>query len=84
MSAPSPPLALAIPESSHGRVYLIRVTSTDASNNTSHKCAAVVVPHSMSAADVSSVNAQAASAVAQCTANGFFVVGDGPVIGPKQ
>jgi VCBS repeat-containing protein len=69
---------------SDGRVYLIRVTSTDASSNTSHKCAAVVVPHSLSAADVASVNAQAASAVSQCTANGFFVVGDGPVIGPKQ
>ena len=70
--------------SSDGRVYLIRVTATDASNNTSHGCAAVVVPHSMSAADVASVNAQAANAVSQCSGSGFFVVGDGPVIGPKQ
>ena len=69
---------------SDGRVYLIMVTSTDASSNTSRKCAAVVVPHSLSAADVAAVNAQAASAVAQCNASGFFVVGDGPVIGPKQ
>jgi len=59
------------------------VTSTDASNNTSHKCAAVTVPHSMSAADVA-VNSQAAGAVAACTASGMFVVGDGPVVGPKQ
>jgi VCBS repeat-containing protein len=68
----------------NGRVYLIRVTSTDASNNTTQKCAAVTVPHSMSAADVAAINNQAAAAVAACTANGMFVVGDGPVIGPKQ
>jgi len=68
----------------NGRVYLIRVTSTDASNNTTQKCAAVTVPHSMSAADVAAVNNQAAAAVAACTASGMFVVGDGPVIGPKQ
>ena len=34
------------------------------------------------AADVADVNAQAAAAQAACTA--AFVVGDGPVIGPKQ
>jgi VCBS repeat-containing protein len=68
----------------NGRVYLIRVTSTDASNNTSHKCAAVTVPKSMSAADVTAVSNAASAAVAACTANGMFLVGDGPVIGPKQ
>jgi hypothetical protein len=65
-----------------GRVYVIRVTSTDSSSNTAHRCVTVVVPKSLSAADVASVNAQAAAAQAACTA--AFVVGDGPVIGPKQ
>jgi hypothetical protein len=67
---------------SDGRVYVIRVTATDASSNTAHRCVTVVVPKSMSAADVADVNAQAAAAQAACTA--AFVVGDGPVIGPKQ
>jgi hypothetical protein len=43
----------------------------------------------MSQADINSVNAQAASAVLYCNQNGapppgYFVVGDGPIIGPKQ
>ena len=67
-----------------GRVYLIQVTATDPSNNTSHQCAAVVVPKSLSAADVASVDAQAAAAVAQCSGSGLFPVGVGPTIGPKQ
>ncbi len=69
-----------------GRVYLIVVTASDASANTSHACATVVVPKSMSAADVNAVNAQAAAAVSQCGTipAGYFVVGDGPVVGPKQ
>jgi Bacterial Ig domain len=69
-----------------GRVYLIAVTATDASSNTSHACATAVVPKSMSAADVNAVNAQAAAAVSQCGTIpvGYFVVGDGPVVGPKQ
>lgn len=69
---------------SDGRVYLIRVTSTDASSNTSHKCVTVVVPRSMSAADVAAVNAQAAAAQLTCSGAGLHVVGDGPVVGPKQ
>jgi hypothetical protein len=72
-----------------GRVYLIRVTATDGSSNTSRACLSAVVPKSQSAADVSSVNLQAQAARAQCTATGtppagYFVVGDGPVIGPKR
>jgi hypothetical protein len=66
----------------NGRVYVIRVTSTDASSNTATRCVTVVVPKSLSAADVADVNAQAAAAQASCSAP--FVVGDGPVIGPKQ
>jgi len=69
---------------SDGRFYLIRITSTDASSNTSHECLTVVVPKSLSAADVASVSAQASAARAQCTGAGLFVVGDGPVVGPKQ
>ena len=73
----------------NGRVYLIRVTATDASSNTSRKCVAAVVPKSLSAADVAGVNAMAQAAVSVCNAtgnapSGWFVVGDGPVVGPKQ
>jgi hypothetical protein len=67
---------------SDGRVYLIRVLATDTSSNTSQSCLTVVVPKSMSAADVASVNAQANAVRAACMAS--FVVGDGPVVGPKQ
>ena len=72
-----------------GRVYLIRVTATDGSSNTSRACLSVVVPKSHSGANVSSVNLQAQAARAQCTATGFppagyFVIGDGPAIGPKR
>ena len=50
----------------------------------------MVVPHSQSKSALSGVNAQAAAAVAAFVANGdnppagYFVVGDGPVVGPKQ
>ena len=67
---------------SDGRVYLIRLLATDASSNTSRRCLTVVVPKSMSAAEVASVNAQASATRAACIAT--FVVGGGPVIGPKQ
>jgi streptogramin lyase len=74
---------------SDGRVYLIIVTATDAAGNVSRCCRTVVVPHSQSPASISSVNAQAAAALAYCNLNGaappgFFPVGDGAVIGPKQ
>src|SRR5205085_78424 len=74
---------------SNGRAYLIVVTATDASLNTSRRCLTVVVPKSSSTADVNAVTAEAAAAAAQCQAtglapSGYFVVGDGPVIGPKQ
>ena len=74
---------------SDGRVYLIIGTATDASSNRGFGCATVVVPHSQSKADVLSVLAQAAAARAYCASTGmpppaYVVVGDGPVIGPKQ
>lgn len=60
--------------SGDGRVYLIRISATDAFANTSHRCLTVVVPKSMSAANVASVNAQAAAAQAQCTGAGMFIM----------
>lgn len=75
--------------SGDGRVYLIVVTATDSSNNTSHACLTVVVPHDGSAGAASAVAQQAQAALAYCEANGapppaFFLVGDGPTVGPKQ
>ena len=66
--------------SGDGRVYLI----------VAGDCAiTVVVPHDLSAASVASVQAQADAALEFWETNGtppssFFLVGDGPVIGPKQ
>jgi hypothetical protein len=76
--------------SGSGRVYLISVTATDASNNASHVCVAVVVPLNQTPASLSAIAAQAAAAVSSCTANngappaGYVPVGDGPVVGSKQ
>jgi hypothetical protein len=72
-----------------GRVYLIRVTATDAAGNESSACSAVTVTHSQSDADVASVAAQAAAAVATCQPldNDVLAVSDGgsaPDIGSKQ
>ena len=72
-----------------GRVYLIVVTATDESGNTAFSCTTVVVPKSLKKGDTT-VNDQAAAARAVCEANdgapppGFFVCGDGLVIGPHQ
>jgi len=73
----------------NGRVYLICITAADAFANTSRTCIAAVVPKSQSAAGISSVNAAAQAATSACNATGnppagYFVVGDGPQIGPKQ
>jgi hypothetical protein len=76
-------------DSGDGRVYLVVVRRTD-STGTAFSCHTVTVPLSQSAAAKSSVAAQAAAAQTFCTNNGgaapagFFLVGDGPVIGPKQ
>jgi hypothetical protein len=72
-----------------GRVYLLITRATDSSGNSVAACGTVVVPKSQSKADINSVNAQAAAAKAFCAVNGapppgYFVVGDGAVIGPKQ
>lgn len=75
--------------SGDGRVYLIVITATDAAGNTKTACHTVVVPKSPSQAHIASVNSQAAAAQAYCIVNGvpppaYVIVGDGPVIGPKQ
>jgi len=74
----------------NGRVYLIVVKVTDAAGNVSVTVATVVVPKSNSSAAGNAVNAQAAAAATYALANGgapppgYFVIGDGPIIGPKQ
>lgn len=59
------------------------------SNNISRNCLTVVVPKSQSQANKDAVNQQAQAALAHCAVTGtppagYFVVGDGPVVGPKQ
>jgi hypothetical protein len=72
--------------SGDGRVYLVVVTATDLFGNASRACHTVVVPKNKKG----DVDAQAAAAKAFCEANagaappGYFVIGDGPIIGPKQ
>jgi hypothetical protein len=76
-------------DSGDGRVYLVVVRATDACG-TAFNSHTVVVSKSQSSANVASVSAQAAAAKAFCDANGgapppgYFVIGDGPIIGPKQ
>jgi hypothetical protein len=73
-----------------GRVYLIVVKATDDAGKVGVACCTVVVPLSQSQADKDAVDAQAAQARSQCLANngapppGYFVIGDGPIIGPRQ
>jgi hypothetical protein len=73
-----------------GRVYLIVVKASNSGGNTGFSVATVVVPKSQSAADMAAVNALAASAKSYALVHngnapvGYFVVGDGPVVGPKQ
>lgn len=72
-----------------GRVYLILIVATDSSNNVSRTCLSVVVSKSQNQTDINAVNQLAAPARAICEATGaapagYFVVGDGPAIGPWQ
>ena len=55
---------------SNGRVYLIVVTASDRCGNTSVCCSTVVVPKSGNASALNAVNAEAAVAQANCSANG--------------
>ena len=73
-----------------GRVYLIITDATDSSGNRGFNCCTVTVPHSSAMSSQTAAQNNAAAAQASCLANngtppaGYFVVGDGPVIGPKQ
>lgn len=77
-------------EANDGRVYLIVITATDSSGNISRNYQTVVVPKNNKQASIDSVNAQAAAAITYAQTHGgaapagYFVIGDGPVIGPKQ
>lgn len=77
-------------EANDGRVYLIIITATDSSGNISRNYQTVVVPKNNKQASIDSVNAQAAAAVSYAQSHagappvGYFVIGDGPIIGPKQ
>jgi hypothetical protein len=72
-----------------GRVYLGIESATDTSANPGFACCTVVVPHSNGPAAGESVALQAAAAQSHCAVHhaappGYFVVGDGPILGPKQ
>lgn len=96
--APAPTLRLRAERKGNadGRVYLIVVTATDESGNVGYDAVTVVVPHDKSKKSIASVNAQAQAAEARVEEfvsflsgdsglpSGFFVIGDGPVLGPKQ
>jgi CSLREA domain-containing protein len=75
---------------SNGRVYLIVAKATDVTGNTGFSCSTVTVPLDTKKTSISSVSAQAAAAKAFCEANsgtppaGYFVIGDGAIIGKKQ
>jgi uncharacterized repeat protein (TIGR01451 family) len=77
-------------DSGNGRVYLIVVKATDEAGQTSFATFTVVVPKSSSPNSLASINAAAAAAKAFADANngaapaGYFVIGDGAIIGPKQ
>ncbi len=73
-----------------GRVYLIVVTAHDASGNRSFRYLTVMVPRQLTLCDLISVLLQAHAAREQCRAAGgapppgYFVIGDGPVVGDRQ
>ena len=73
-----------------GRVYLIVVRAVDAAGGVAFATATVAVPQKPGPASIASVNAQAAAAKSYADGHGgspppgFFVIGDGPAIGPLQ
>lgn len=76
--------------SGNGRVYLVVTGASDSSNNSASDCCTVAIPHSMSAADQTEATQLAAAARNYCLAHagmppaGYFVIGDGPIVGPQQ
>jgi len=76
--------------SADGRVYLIIVEATDSSGNRGSSCCTVAVPRSNTQSAQTAVAAQADAARTFCEENdgtapaGYFTIGDGPLLGPKQ
>jgi len=76
--------------SANGRVYLIVAKATDSSGNTGFCTGTVTVTHDQSATSIASVAAQAVAAQAYAAShNGppppsYFLIGAGPIVGPKQ
>jgi len=66
------------------------VRAQDQAGNTGVNCCSVVVPRDLTAASLAAVQSQAATAVTLSLSHkgapppGYFVIGDGPIIGPKQ
>jgi hypothetical protein len=75
---------------SGGRVYLIVITAKDASGNVGLDCCTVVVGPNRNEADLALLRDRSAAAKAYSLSHGgappvgYFVVGNGPTIGPKQ
>ncbi len=73
-----------------GRVYLIIVRVSDGAGQTGFDAVTVFVPKSQSKKDKDAAAAQAAAAEAYADSHagsppaGYFTIGDGPVLGPKQ
>jgi hypothetical protein len=72
-----------------GRIYLIKTSATDASNNTGWSCATVVSPRSNKKNDINKVLAAASAVNTVCNQFGaiptnYYLIGCGPVIGSKQ
>lgn len=73
-----------------GRVYLIVTKATDTSGNVGAACRTVSVPISNATSSINAVKDLAAAATSACLAGngtapaGYFIVGDGAVIGSKQ
>jgi hypothetical protein len=82
--------------SGDGRVYVVLAKAVDGGGGLGYACCAATVPAGNQQADIDSVNAQATAALELCTSfaaadeglvdlpDGFFVIGDGPVIGQNQ
>ncbi|MGR8981283.1 MAG: hypothetical protein ACU84H_14485, partial [Gammaproteobacteria bacterium] len=79
-----------------GRVYLVLVKARDNAGTLGHACCTATVPAGNTQTVIDQALAQAEDAATMCTdfaaaseelktlPGGFFVVGDGPVIGPDQ
>lgn len=72
-----------------GRIYLIKTSARDGSNNTAWSCATVVSPRSSKKADLNKVLSAATAVRNVCNQFGaipsnYYLIGCGPVIGSKQ